>query len=473
MSISVGGLVSGLDTNGMIEQLLKLQQRPIVTLQQKEAAYQVELTAYGSLQGDLSGLQSALENLDSASNLTDFSVFTSDADFLSVSADSTAAASSYSLTITQMADVHKLTSGAFSEAETVGEGTLHLKVGTGSSTDIDVSATDTIDDVAQAINDADAGVYAGVIFDGTDYFLTLTAEETGMENVISLTVTDSGDANNTDTNGLSRLVFDKGVTENLSNTQDAADAIITVDGVTDIHRDSNTIDDVIKGLTISLESAPDAPDNQATITVSRNTGAVVSKIDNFVNRYNTALDFFDTYQEYNTVTETAGILQGDAATNGIRNRLKNSLTDRVAGVESFDNLADLGIALNSQGRLEADFVTLNTSLNDHFDEVLQFFSQSTEGSEGFAVRMADILDDVLDSTDGSIAARTTGIQSSIDNIGDQVERVEMRNLAWETRTRAQFNALELLLAEYQTTGDYLSQQIVGLQNLNNFVSNRG
>jgi len=86
--------------------------------------------------------------------------------------------------------------------------------------------------------------------------------------------------------------------------------------------------------------------------------------------------------------------------------------------------------------------------------------------------MAETLEGILDSTDGSIAARTTGLQSSIDNIGDQVERVEMRNLAWETRTRAQFNALELLLAEYQATGDYLSQQIVGLQNLNNFVSNR-
>ena len=135
-------------------------------------------------------------------------------------------------------------------------------------------------------------------------------------------------------------------------------------------------------------------------------------------------------------------------------------------------MADLGIALNTEGRLEVDSSTLNSALDDHFDDVLQFFTQSTEGSEGFAVRMVDTMDAILDSTAGTLAARTDGIQNSIDDIGDQVERIEMRNLAWETRTRAQFNALELLLAGYQATGNYLTQQILGMQNLNNYISNR-
>ena len=63
MSISVGGLISGLDTNAMIEQLLEIQQQPIVNLQQKEAAYQVELTTYGSLQGLLPGRLSSYETV--------------------------------------------------------------------------------------------------------------------------------------------------------------------------------------------------------------------------------------------------------------------------------------------------------------------------------------------------------------------------------------------------------------------------
>ena len=158
MSISVGGLVSGLDTNSMIEQLLEVERQPIVKLQQKEAGYQVELSAYGSLKSVLSSFRSTVEDLNSVSNLTRFSAISRNTDLLNVSADENAVSGSYDITIQQLAKVHKLTSEAFSEGEYVGEGTLHLKVGNGGTTDIDVSATDTLVDVAQAINDAGAGV---------------------------------------------------------------------------------------------------------------------------------------------------------------------------------------------------------------------------------------------------------------------------------------------------------------------------
>ena len=469
MTISVGGLVSGLDTNSIIAQLLALQQQPIVKLQQREAGYQVQLSAYGSLQSTLNSLESAMEDLESVSDLTSFTASSGDTDLFTASATDTATPGSYSITVTQLAKVHKLTSGGFDEDEAVGEGTIHLTVGSGSTVDITVSDTDTIDDVAQAINDADAGVNAAVIFDGINYFLTLSGEDTGAANKISLTVTDV-DGQNKDNLGLSRLFYEDGDGSNqLFNTQSAADSIITIDGVADIHRDTNTIDDVIEGVTITLES----DGGTDTLTVSRDTSAVVSKIDSFVSAYNAVLDFFDTYQSYNPDSETAGVLLGDATTNMIRNRLWNMVTDTVPGIESFNRLADLGITLNDEGHLEVDSSTLNSAIDDHFDDVVQFFTQSTEGSEGFAVRMVDALDAILKSTDGTLAARTDGIQNSIDDIEDQVERTEMRIYAWETRTRAEFQALELLLAQYQTTGDYLSQQLLGLQNLSNYISNIG
>jgi flagellar hook-associated protein 2 len=470
MSISVGGLTSGLDTNSIIDQLLALQQKPILRLQQREADYQVELSAYGSLQSTLTSLKSAMEDLGSVSDFTGFSATSGDTDLFTASANENATAGLYNITVQQLARVHKLKSVAFGDAESVGEGTIHLKVGSDDTVDIIVSATDTIEDVAEAINDADAGVQAAVIFDGTDYFLSLAAHETGAENVINLTVTDTGDSHNTDINGLSRLVYDQGVTENFSQTQAASDSIITVDGVADIHRDTNTIDDVIEGVTITLES----DGGTATLTVSRDTSAVVSKIDDFVSAYNEVLDLFDTYQSYDSDTKTAGILLGDATTNSIRNRLRNLVTTMVPGLsEDYNRLSNLGVTVNEEGRLKVDSSRVNEALDDHFDEVVQFFTQTKEGSEGFSVRMADALDAILDSRDGVIAAREGGIQNSIDDIQDQIERVEMRISAWETRTRAQFESLEVLLAQYQITSNYLSQQILGLENLNNYISMMG
>ena len=86
--------------------------------------------------------------------------------------------------------------------------------------------------------------------------------------------------------------------------------------------------------------------------------------------------------------------------------------------------------------------------------------------------MADELEAMLDSFDGIVTARQEGIQRSIDDIQVSVERYEMRVLAAETRMRAQFNALELLLSEYQATGNYLTQQITSLQNLNTAISKK-
>jgi len=735
MSISASGLISGLDTNSIISQLLELQQQPIINLQQREAGYQVDLTAYGSLRSTLNSLKSAMAGLNSVSSLTSFSASSDDTDIFTASAGSSATTGSYNITVEQLALAHKLKStAAFAKTEEVlefkvdannkyidfkeywdinigltatlteghytvseleaeiksqletvsegsgnkidytvsydsstkkftikedgssltqldllwesgtygssgndksaasllgfddsaddadagvtsytgdnevGEGTIHLETGnvftidatnnkinfkekydgvlsseltatitsgnytipelekeiedqledvsangggntvtytvsydsstqkfdiqgskdalftdlqllweTGANgsdetdtsaasllgfddsaddaedgvtsytadnevgvvTDISISATDTIEDVADAINDANAGVQAAVIFDGTNYYLTLTAEDSGKANAINLMVTDIDGDNTDNTNGLSRLVYHEGKTMNLEETQDAQDSIIHVDGV-EVYRATNTIDDVIEGVTITLKDVhPDLDPGEGieldsdTLTVSRNTSAVVSKVNSFVSAYNSVLGFFDAYQSYDEKTKVAGILLGDPTTNLIRNSLRNNVTDTVPGVDSFNRLSDFGITLNDEGELEVNSSTLNSALDDHFDDVLQFFTQTTGGSEGFAVRMVDTLDGILDSTNGILATRTDGIRNSIDNIQDKVERVEIRISAWETRTRAQFQALEVLLAQYQATGDYLTQQLSGLANLNSYISRLG
>lgn len=466
MSISVGGLASGIDTNDVIQQMLKVQQKPIISLHRKEAAYQVELSTFGNLKNVLKNLETSMKSLDSTDDLTRFTARSGDTGLFTVSADKTATAGSYNITVTQMAQAHKLTSSGFAEGEAVGEGTLHLKVGDGSVTDIDVSGTDTLADVAAAINDTGAGVHAAVIFDGTNYFLTLTADDTGADNVINLTATEAG-------TGLSRLVYDQGVTTNMTNTKSAADAIISVDGVNDIHRSGNVIDDVLDGITLTLQSAPAAPDNVTTLSVERSTSPVTASINSFITAYNDVLDFIETHQSYDEATGEAGALLGDYTTNSIRNTLKNMVSDKLSDVGAFEQLTDMGVALNAEGRLELDTVTLNNALDDNFEGVLQFFTQTTSGSEGFAVKMMDSLERVLNDKSGSLTARTAGILDSIGDIQDQVESWEARMVTWEERTRAQFNAMELLLAQYQTTGDYLSQQITGLQNFNSYVANRG
>ena len=468
MGISASGIISGLDVDSIVSQLSAIERQPITNLQQKEADYQVKLSTYGNLQGVVKSLQSAVEALQEDDSFANFKAASGDTDLFKASADSSAAAGSYKIEVVQLAQAHKMaTQGAFGENELIGEGTLELQVGSGAATTIEIGSEDTIADVAAAINEADAGVSAALIYDGTGYYLSLTADETGAANSISLTVTDADGAADDDA-GLSRLTTGASA---LTQTQEALGSIIRIDDLIQIERETNTLDDVIAGVTIDLKDAPEAPDNTTTLTVSRDTAPIFSAFDDFVENYNQLVDTIGELQSYDQSTGATGVLFGDSTTNLVRNKVSQLMSYTVEGIEGFESLSDFGITL-SNNKLELDTSKLSTALNENFDETVAFFTQDETGaSKGFAVHMADSLDQVLDSENGLIASRQDGIQRSIDDIEEQIERMETRVLASEERMRAQFNSLELLLSQYQTTGDYLTQQLEALSNTNTYIAN--
>ncbi len=129
MTISIGGLISGLDTNGIIDQMLAIQQRPIERLQNKGSEYQIQLSTYGTLKGLVSSLQSAVSAIDTEGGLASYTATSGDKDLFTVTSGDDAAVGSYDVTVQQLAKVHKLTSTAFAAEEAMGEGTIHLKVG--------------------------------------------------------------------------------------------------------------------------------------------------------------------------------------------------------------------------------------------------------------------------------------------------------------------------------------------------------
>jgi flagellar hook-associated protein 2 len=475
MGISVGGLASGLDTEAIISQLVNLERQPITKLQAREADYQVQLTTYGSLSSLLSELKTAATAFQQASGLSSFTTTVGDTDLLTASAASTAAAGTYNVTVDQLAQSQKLRSASFSSSTAlVGAGTLHIQVGSGSVTDIAITATDTLTDVATAINNASAGVSATIISDGTQSFLTLSAQATGADNVIHVTATDD-DGNHTDTSGLSRLVYDAGVTENLTQTQPPLDAILSVDGIANITRSSNTISDVIAGVTLTLKTAPDAPDDTTTITISRSTGAVNDKLSAFLKAYNKVVDFITEKQKFNAETQAGGPLLGDNTAALIQRQLRSLVNNPLSGLTgSIRSLADLGVTQNAAGQLElSDSEALSTALTNDFNGVVQFFTQTTTGAKGFSAQATTTLDGILTAPTGTLAVRQASIQQKITRLNDETERQEKRVAATEERLRAQFTALESVISQLRSTESFLSQQIAGFQSLNTAIANRG
>ncbi|MFV1950393.1 MAG: flagellar filament capping protein FliD, partial [Nitrospinota bacterium] len=93
-------------------------------------------------------------------------------------------------------------------------------------------------------------------------------------------------------------------------------------------------------------------------------------------------------------------------------------------------------------------------------------------SLGIADRLPSILDSYVDSTSGVLKSKESSIQKTVDDIEDQISRIEERLADKEQRLRDRFARLEVLLAKYQTQGDYLANQLGQLSNLSKMISNR-
>jgi flagellar hook-associated protein 2 len=261
------------------------------------------------------------------------------------------------------------------------------------------------------------------------------------------------------------------VTENITQTQAPQDALLAVDGVSGIASPSNTVSNVLEGVTLTLQDAPVAPDNTTTLTVSRNTSVIQDKLGKFVDAYNKVMDFFKKEQQFDVGTGTAGTLLGDSTANLVRRQLESVIFTRMAGLpDDIHTLAEVGISKNAEGHIELDAGKLESALAANPDGVVQFFTRDT--GKGFAKRLDDMLDSFLSGTRGILKARQDGISANIKRLQEEVVRREDRISMTEERLRAQFQALETTLSHFQSTEAFLNQQLAGLQNLNSAAIGR-
>jgi flagellar hook-associated protein 2 len=457
MAWSVGGLMSGLDTQSIISQLMELERKPIDLLEKRQEAFQLKISAYGEIKSALSEFQSSVKALSDPSTFGVTAPTSSDEEILTVSSSSNASPGSHTILVKSLAKAHAVRSAAFSSAdEMVGTGTLTIRIGGGDPVDIEIDAGHaTLSGIAQAIENADVGVSASVVDNGNgEFYLALMSNETGTANTISVSVTDSS-------TGQLSSILESGT---MVTTLEAADSLLTFNGI-EVRRSSNTIDDLVRGVTIQLLKAEEA--QPVTVGVTRDTGAVTEKINAFVEAYNKVVDEFRDKQSYGGEAGSSGALIGDGSARAIQRRFRTILGSRIDQAEgAYTTLASIGISMDRYGKLEVDEDKLAESINDNVDDVITLFTTDSDTSQGIATALEGYLDTTLDSRDGVLAVKEKGLQDSIDGLKEKQEIMEARLTLREENLWKQFNALEQLLGTYQQTSTYLSQQISGLENLN-------
>ncbi|MCG8001810.1 MAG: flagellar filament capping protein FliD [Candidatus Thiodiazotropha lotti] len=452
MTIGFSGISTGSDWNSIINQLLQIESRPLSTLQSREQEIDEKISDFGLVKSAIDTFNSTVEELTSSSGFAAFTATSTDEAVLTVSADSSAVASSYDVVVTQLANRDKIASSAYTDANTaVGTGTLSITVD-GNTMDLVLDGSNnTLTDIRDTINSAtdNPGVTATILNEASGSRLILTSEESGLANAITVNVTDGDDASNTDANGLSRLfhigVGGDGLAEQVDTAQDA---ILTIDGFS-ITGASNTVTSAISGVTLSLSGA-----GSSTINIARDNTEIEDRISGFVDAYNTLIEQIDDLE--------AGSLYNDSSLRRIKQGFVDVINQTVDISGDTAYLFEIGITRDRDGVLSVDSSELSTALADDFNRVTQILSEATTG---YATRFFNYTESLLE-VGGLLDSKDDTLNSQKDSVQTQIERQELHLQTYEAMLIRQFASLDQTMALLTSTSEYLTSQLASLNSNN-------
>lgn len=457
--ISAGGIGSGLDVPGLVQQLVAAERSPSESrLNAHRNLAQTRLSAFGALKSAFETLQTSLKAFTTDIPFKTFTATSSTDTVFTATAGTTAAAGSYQVEVLTVAASHKLRSTGFAEATTFGAGSLNIAAGA-LSIDVDITADATLQSVRDAINSAAAGkgVAASIVHADDGDHLVLTATDAGSAGALRVTRT-GGDA------ALDAFVFDPGVQTVMVEQTAASDASVRIDGLLRTSS-SNLISDALTGVSINLKTAK--PGETGTLTVARDNTAASKALQSLVTSYNAALSTLAATSKYDPATRSAAVLNGDPLVRGAASQLRNALGAALGlAAESGISADTLGIKTAVDGTLTFDAAKFQSALAAEPVAVQAMLS----GTGGLVTGLKSVTDGLLGST-GLLAGRTDGLDRQLKSLTTQREALDRRMEALETRYLAQFTAMDVIVAQLQNTGSFLVQQLATF-NANNSSRNR-
>jgi flagellar hook-associated protein 2 len=460
--ISTLGAGSGVDLKALAEQLVEAERAPRkAIIDGRIEKTEARISGLSALRFGLSELRTAFAGLNDQSDFATLSSRISQPAAFAVTAGASAQAARYSINVTSIAAPQQSASAGYAAADTRLNGgnttnpaTFDLDITVGSAAPQTVSvADDTPAGVAAAITNAGLGLTARVINTGvgaTPHRIVVTGED-GTAKSFSIALA-SGETAAVDFSGLP--------------LQPATDAVIEVNGLP-ITRGSNTIDDVIPGLTFSLY-APTS--GAATLDMTRDTTGAKDKIKALVDAYNVFEDVLQVVSDRDSEDEEfGGTLAGDSLIGTVRAMMRKLITsDSSTPGADLRAGRNVGLAFDRDGRLTLDESKLDAALANQYDQVVRLFSADTNNQSPLSTAPAGLAGDAMVKIDGLlkptglIQAQATSATAMADRYRDQLEALESRMEKLLARYTSQFAAMDSLVGQTNSLRENLKSSFDGM-----------
>jgi flagellar hook-associated protein 2 len=455
-NLALSGLASGVDTASIVEQLMAIDRKGTTRISYRQSGVTGMQNSLKAIAGKLTALKNAANALSADGTWKQSqSVSSSDPARVAVALTGGAGIGGHTIQVSRLASA--MQRGFAFPGGSAGTISIAYNTGTPQTLAIDVTATSTLQDVANAINANTAGPVAAAIVKaaGGEDRLVLSARKTGSDSDFTVTA-----------NGL--LGADSAYT-----TQDTSklDASYSLDGAAAVPSKTNTLENVIPGVRVTLQGVTSAA---ATVTVSEpdvDRDGIKTKVKAFVDAYNSLVDMTHGALTEKKVASPAnssdaalGQLYGDAGMEGMLNSLRRQMGDIAAGA-GVNDLGDLGIAVpkatgstvsedGKLGKLVINDDKLTTALAADWTSVKGFFTGFAKNVETYVKTQtggSGLIDKRLESADRNIKL----LQSQLDQTNERLD-------AKEVRLKAQFAAMESAMAASQTQQSWLTGQLAAL-----------
>lgn len=325
--------------------------------------------------------------------------------------------------------------GTSTEADVEGKPTQVID-GTTVNT-LNIEDEDTLADVVEKLNALDAGLSASLLYDGHGVRLSITVDKTGSANEQLV------DFQNSDFQ-----------LKEISHAQDALlqyGSVGTNTGGVLVSSATNSFRNVVSGLNLTIQKSSTSAVN---VTVNTNDAGLVSAVQGFVDSYNALRDELATDTSFDQEALTTGLLFGTNEALRVDTQVSRLITDRHFGLGAFQTLAELGVTVDDDGKLEFDEAEFRAAFQKDAASVKSFFGDDEAG--GFVSKYDGLVEQLAGADNGLLTLRSDALQSTVDSNAARIDKMD----AYLERQREillnQYAQLESILSNFQATQSALA-----------------
>lgn len=295
---------------------------------------------------------------------------------------------------------------------------------------VDISDTDTLEDLVEKLNAADVPVSAGIFNTGggaTPYRLSLTSSQPGSAGRLAIDTTAAGfSLDEIVAAADARLLF---------GSVEAGGVVAT--------SATNEFNGLIDGVALSVEGASQEP---VTISINSSDSSLVDSVQQFVNQFNNLRDKLDEHTFFNEEDSSAGLLFGSNEALRVETELADLLSGRFFGVGSVQSLEEIGVSFKDDGKLTFDKAKLRAKFAEDPESLREFF---THEELGVSAKLKALSETLVGEGNSLLVNRSATLSRKIDFNQERIGFLSERLDRQRDSLFKQFYHMETVIAKLQ------------------------